>query len=91
MNIVPVLDLVVERGSRPSDSTQRKPATLYVVFPLMDHDLMGLIMNPSVPDFSEPQIKCYAKQLLAGLAHLHHVRPLFRRLFRRECLFVDIA
>lgn len=72
-NIVPVLDLVIERGERPNDQPQRRSAVLYVVFPLMDHDLMGLIMNPSVPSFSEPQIKCYAKQLLAGLAHLHHV------------------
>ena len=75
-NIVPVLDLIIERGQRPNDQAERRPAALYVVFPLMDHDLMGLIMNPSIPNFSIAQIKCYAHQLLTGLAHLHHVPPL---------------
>lgn len=43
-----------------------------MVFPYMDHDLAGLLDNPSVR-LSQPQIKAYLKQLLEGTAYLHHV------------------
>ena len=39
----------------------------------MDHDLSGLLGNPSVK-FTEPQIKCYMLQLLEGTKYLHEVR-----------------
>lgn len=43
-----------------------------MVFPYMEHDLSGLLENPAV-HFTEPQIKCYLKQLLQGLKYLHEV------------------
>jgi len=46
-----------------------------MVFPYMDHDLAGLIENKNV-DFSEPQIKCYMKQLFEGTLYLHSVNIL---------------
>ena len=44
-----------------------------MVTPYMDHDLSGLLENPSV-QFTEPQIKCYMLQLLEGINYLHQVR-----------------
>jgi len=42
-----------------------------MVFPYMDHDLAGLIENKNV-EFTEPQIKCYMKQLFEGILYLHN-------------------
>ena len=50
----------------------RKKAIMYMVTPYMDHDLSGLLENPSV-QFTEPQIKCYMIQLLEGVRYLHAV------------------
>ncbi|WVZ90917.1 hypothetical protein U9M48_037170 [Paspalum notatum var. saurae] len=48
----------------------RSSSALYLVFEYLDHDLAGLSSDPHVT-FSEPQIKCYMRQLLEGLAHCH--------------------
>lgn len=50
--------------------TSRMSCSLYLVFEYMEHDLTGLASRPGVK-FSEPQIKCYMKQLLSGLDHCH--------------------
>lgn len=50
---------------------------MYMVTPYMDHDLSGLLDNPSV-HFKEPQIKCYMLQLLQGLSYLHDNHILHR-------------
>lgn len=50
---------------------------MYMVTPYMDHDLSGLLDNPSV-HFKEPQIKCYMQQLLNGLCYLHDNHILHR-------------
>lgn len=53
----------------------RKKPSMYMVTPYMEHDLSGLLENPTV-QFTEPQIKCYLMQLLEGLRYLHAVRVL---------------
>ena len=45
----------------------------FMVFPYMEHDLAGLLENPSV-NLTEAMIKQYSKQLLLGTAYLHQVR-----------------
>ncbi|KAK9052557.1 hypothetical protein SSX86_029186 [Deinandra increscens subsp. villosa] len=50
--------------------TSRSSCSLYLVFEYMEHDLTGLVTLPGVK-FTEPQIKCYMKQLLNGLEHCH--------------------
>ncbi|XP_006365480.1 probable serine/threonine-protein kinase At1g09600 [Solanum tuberosum] len=43
---------------------------LYLIFEYMEHDLKELLSIPGV-FFSESQIKCYMKQLLNGINHVH--------------------
>ncbi|KAM0947231.1 putative protein-serine/threonine kinase CMGC-CDK-CRK7-CDK9 family [Dioscorea sansibarensis] len=50
--------------------TSRMSCSLCLVFEYMEHDLAGLAATPGIK-FSEPQVKCYMKQLLCGLDHCH--------------------
>ncbi|KAL2809496.1 kinase-like domain-containing protein [Aspergillus granulosus] len=61
-NIIQLKEMSVER----SKGEGRKKASMYMVFPYMEHDLSGLLENPAV-HFTEAQIKCYMIQLLEGL------------------------
>lgn len=56
-------------GSQQSGSDG---ASIYMVFPFMDHDLSGLLENPAVI-LSFSQIKLYMKQLCEGVGYLHRV------------------
>uniref|UniRef100_A0A2P2KTN3 Protein kinase domain-containing protein n=3 Tax=Rhizophora mucronata TaxID=61149 RepID=A0A2P2KTN3_RHIMU len=57
--------------------TSRLSCSIYLVFEYMEHDLTGLLSCPEVM-FSEPQIKCYMKQLLSGLEHCHSMGVMHR-------------
>ncbi|KAK4177194.1 putative serine/threonine-protein kinase bur-1 [Triangularia setosa] len=74
-NILRLEDMAVEHPPKSAD--KRKRPIMYMVTPYMDHDLSGLLDNPSVT-FTEPQIKCYMQQLLQGLEYLHANRILHR-------------
>ncbi|KAK9045743.1 hypothetical protein V6N11_051651 [Hibiscus sabdariffa] len=50
--------------------TSRMSCSLYLVFEYMEHDLAGLAACQGIK-FTEPQVKCYMKQLLSGLEHCH--------------------
>lgn len=63
--------------TRPTSADKRKKPIMYMVTPYMDHDLSGLLDNPSV-HFKEAQIKCYMLQLLQGLRYLHENHVLHR-------------
>jgi len=55
----------------------RGKGSVYIVFEFMDHDLMGL-MDTANMEFKVDQIKCFTKQLLAGL-HYCHKRGIMHR------------
>lgn len=57
--------------------TSRMSCSLYLVFEYMEHDLAGLAARRGVK-FTEPQIKCYMKQLLSGIEHCHNHGVLHR-------------
>ncbi|TVY44685.1 Serine/threonine-protein kinase [Lachnellula subtilissima] len=75
-NVLKLEEMAVEHHSK-SSTDKRKRAIMYMVTPYMDHDLSGLLENPSVK-FTEPQIKCYMLQLLEGLRYLHDNKILHR-------------
>ncbi|KAJ3293434.1 hypothetical protein HK104_004469 [Borealophlyctis nickersoniae] len=66
-NIVELREMAWNEG----DASRRERGQMYMVFPYLDHDLAGLLDNPSVK--LEPQhIKSYMKQLLEGVQYLHY-------------------
>ncbi|KAJ4827045.1 hypothetical protein Tsubulata_030793 [Turnera subulata] len=68
--------------------TSRMSGNLYLVFEYMEHDLAGLAARPGVK-FTEPQIKCYMKQLLSGLEHCHRKGVLHRDIKGSNLLIGD--
>ncbi|XP_047943721.1 probable serine/threonine-protein kinase At1g54610 [Salvia hispanica] len=57
--------------------TSKTSSCLYLVFEYMEHDLTGLASLPGVK-LTEPQVKCYMKQLLSGLDYCHRNGVLHR-------------
>lgn len=75
-NVLKLEEMAVERNKAEG---RKLKAIMYMVTPYMDHDLSGLLDNPTV-QFTEPQIKCYMLQLLGGVAYLHASKILHRDL-----------
>lgn len=67
--------------------TSRMSCSLYLVFEYMEHDLAGLAASPGVK-FTEPQVKCYMKQLFSGLEHCHN-RGVLHRDIKGSNLLID--
>jgi len=60
-----------------SDDKDEK-GSIFLVFEFMEHDLAGLMDQPSYKYWKPMHIKCYIKQLLVGLHELHHNNILHR-------------
>lgn len=71
-NVVNLVDMAV--SYKPSTSATDAPEVddIFMVFPYMDHDLVGLLENRKVR-IDVPIIKCYFQQVLQGLDYLHKV------------------
>ncbi|XP_027355766.1 probable serine/threonine-protein kinase At1g54610 [Abrus precatorius] len=67
--------------------TSRMSCSLYLVFEYMEHDLAGLAAGQGVK-FTEPQVKCFVKQLLSGLEHCHS-RGVLHRDIKGSNLLID--
>ncbi|CAL1406557.1 unnamed protein product [Linum trigynum] len=67
--------------------TSPTSSTLYLIFEYMEHDLTGIASIPGLK-FTEPQIKCYMKQLLSGLDHCHS-RGVLHRDIKGSNLLID--
>ncbi|KAE8810782.1 putative serine/threonine-protein kinase [Hordeum vulgare] len=61
--------------------------SLYLVFEYMEHDLAGLAATPGLR-FTEPQVKCFMRQILAGLHHCHG-RGVLHRDIKGSNLLID--
>ncbi|CAN4081202.1 unnamed protein product [Withania somnifera] len=68
-------------------ATSRMQYSLYIVFEYMQSDLTSIISRPDMR-LNEAQIKCYMKQLLAGLQHCHE-RGILHRDIKGSNLLID--
>ncbi|PSS31696.1 Serine/threonine-protein kinase [Actinidia chinensis var. chinensis] len=68
-------------------ATSRMQYSLYLVFDYMQSDLARIISRPD-ERLTEPQIKCYMHQLLAGLQHCHD-RGILHRDIKGSNLLID--
>lgn len=59
--------------------TSRMSGSLYLVFEYIENDIAGLTAAANIK-LTEPQIKCYMRQLLLGLEHCHNRQVLHRDL-----------
>ncbi|KAI8824370.1 kinase-like domain-containing protein [Fimicolochytrium jonesii] len=83
-NIISLDALAFSRG----DEEEYEPATIYLIFPYMSHDLYGLLKNAQVT-LEPAQIKSFAHQTLEGLSYLHKNRLLHRDLKSANILIDD--
>ncbi|EEH59683.1 uncharacterized protein MICPUCDRAFT_14515 [Micromonas pusilla CCMP1545] len=72
-NVIKLKEIVTSKAH----ALNQNKGSIYMVFEYMDHDLTGLADRPGMK-FSEPQIKCYMKQLLTGLYYCHRNNILHR-------------
>eukprot|EP00268_Persea_americana_P013435 TRINITY_DN15900_c0_g1_i12.p1 TRINITY_DN15900_c0_g1~~TRINITY_DN15900_c0_g1_i12.p1 ORF type:complete len:595 (-),score=116.95 TRINITY_DN15900_c0_g1_i12:378-2162(-) len=68
-------------------ATSRMHYSLYLVFDFMHSDLARLVSHPD-GKLTEPQVKCYMQQLLAGLQHCHE-RGILHRDIKGSNLLID--
>uniref|UniRef100_A0AA96NPG0 [RNA-polymerase]-subunit kinase n=1 Tax=Phyllostachys edulis TaxID=38705 RepID=A0AA96NPG0_PHYED len=67
--------------------TSRLSHSIYLVFEYMEHDLAGLAAIPGLR-FTEPQVKCFMRQILDGLHHCHG-RGVLHRDIKGSNLLID--
>ncbi len=72
-NVVNLVDMCASFKLSNNSYEPDEISDILMVFPYMDHDLVGLLENQKV-QLTVPVIKCYFKQVLAGLEYLHQVK-----------------
>lgn len=73
-NVASLIDMAVSyKDKNINGSDFKEVEDIFMVFPFMDHDLTGILENRNIVSLSVPQIKCYMKQMLEGIAYLHQV------------------
>lgn len=85
-NIVNLKEIVTGKNQNRHVSHRNKHE-IYMVFEYVDHDLTGLMDTPAV-QFTEAQVKTYAKQLLSGLWYCHE-REVLHRDIKGSNLLID--
>ncbi|KAG8943456.1 serine/threonine protein kinase, CMGC, CDC2/CDK sub [Tulasnella sp. 424] len=77
-NVIELVDLVF---SDPTPEDKQKNGNdrkiIWMAFPYMDHDLAGLLKNPTI-SLQPSHIKLFMKQLLEGTSYLHRNHILHR-------------
>ncbi|XP_034218985.1 probable serine/threonine-protein kinase At1g54610 [Prunus dulcis] len=68
-------------------ATSRMQYSLYLVFDFMQSDLTRVVSRPG-QRLTEPQVKCYMQQLLAGLQHCHE-NGILHRDIKASNLLID--
>lgn len=76
-NIIPIIDMAIQRPDRGGLQTRPQRGSVYMITPYMEHDLAGLLGNPSV-NLELPYIKCYMYQFFQGMKYLHDQQYLHR-------------
>ncbi len=71
-NVVNLVDMCASYKPSSNSNEPEEIAEILMVFPYMDHDLVGLLENQKV-HLTQPVIKCYFRQVLSGLEYLHQV------------------